>query len=77
MAKKAKAEETVEVAPQETVVKATKKENTTPQKPQWEIKDRTYILKGKSPLTYTIPCRHSSKYPHYYGLIKKQVFKKN
>jgi len=63
MAKKAKAEETVEVAPQETVVKATKKENTTPQKPQWEIKDRTYILKGKSPLTYTIPCRHSSKYP--------------
>jgi hypothetical protein len=63
MAKKAKAEETVEVAPQETVVKATKKENTTPPKPQWEIKDRTYILKGKSPLTYTIPCRHSSKYP--------------
>jgi hypothetical protein len=63
MAKKAKAEETVEVAPQETVVKATKKENKTPQKPQWEIKDRTYILKGKSPLTYTIPCRHSSKYP--------------
>jgi hypothetical protein len=63
MAKKAKAEETVEVAPQETVVKATKKENTTPSKPQWEIKDRTYILKGKSPLTYTIPCRHSSKYP--------------
>ena len=35
MAKKAKAEETVEVAPQETVVqKATKKENTTPAKPQ-------------------------------------------
>ena len=63
MAKKAKAEETIEVAPQETVVKATKKENTTPQKPKWEIKDRTYILKGKSPLTYTIPCRHSSKYP--------------
>ena len=63
MAKKAKAEETVEVAPQETVVKATKKENTIPPKPQWEIKDRTYILKGKSPLTYTIPCRHSSKYP--------------
>ena len=63
MAKKAKAEETVEVAPQETIVKATKKENTTPPKPQWEIKDRTYILKGKSPLTYTIPCRHSSKYP--------------
>lgn len=31
---------------------------------QWEIKDRTYLLKGHhSPLTFTIPCRHSARFP--------------
>jgi hypothetical protein len=60
MAKKAKAEETVEVAPQPVVTKKPQ----APAKPSWEIKDRTYFLKGsKTPLTYTIPSRHSSKYP--------------
>ena len=30
----------------------------------WEIKDRTYILKGnKQPLTYTIQSRHSRRFP--------------
>ena len=30
----------------------------------WEIKDRTYFLTGnKSPLTHTIPCRHSRRTP--------------
>ena len=30
----------------------------------WEIKDRRYILTGNySPLTYTIPTRHTGKYP--------------
>jgi len=62
MAKKAKAEETVEVAPQPVVQKPV--EPKQPVKPSWEIKDRTYILKGnKTPLTYTIPSRHSSRYP--------------
>ena len=61
-AKKAPAN-TVEVATQqETVTKVTpqiKKEI----KPTWEIKDRTYILKrGMSPLTYTIPARHTIKH---------------
>lgn len=33
-------------------------------KPTWEIKDRTYILKGThSPLTYTIQTRHTSRFP--------------
>ena len=30
----------------------------------WEIKDRTYVLKGShSPLTYTIASRHSNRFP--------------
>lgn len=32
--------------------------------PKWEIKDRTYLLMGKhSPLTYTLPSRHTSRFP--------------
>ena len=62
MAKKAKAEETIEVAPQPTTVKKTVVQK--PVKPEWEIKDRIYYLtKNKKPLTYTIPTRHSRKTP--------------
>jgi hypothetical protein len=33
-------------------------------KPKWEIKDRNYYLMGDvSPLTYSIPSKHSSRYP--------------
>lgn len=62
MAEKAVAEETVEVAPQKKVkAKPVKQE---PQKPKWEIKDRTYLLKGKkTPLTYTLNSKHTKKYP--------------
>jgi hypothetical protein len=64
MAKKAKAEETIEVAPQEVAVKTTPKKEVMPVKPSWEIKDRTYFLKGKkSPLTHTINSRHTAKHP--------------
>jgi hypothetical protein len=64
MAKKAKAEETVEVAPQEVAVKAAPKKEVKPAKPSWEIKDRTYFLKGKkTPLTHTLNCKHTSKHP--------------
>lgn len=64
MAKKAKAEETIEVAPQEVAVKAAPKKVEKPSKPEWEIKDRTYFLKGKkNPLTHTINSRHTSKHP--------------
>jgi len=66
MAKKAKAE-AVEVAPQETVVKEAPVQTKKPAKPSWEIKDRIYYLKGnKSPLTLTIPSRHTSKHSLLY-----------
>lgn len=60
MAKKAaKAEETVEVAPQSTSAKTAP---VQPKKPEWEIKDRVYFIKGnKKPLVFSIPSRHSTK----------------
>ncbi len=63
MAKKAKAE-AVEVAPQEVAVKTAPPK---PTKPEWEIKPRTYIIKGnKQPLTMTIPGKHTRKSPLLY-----------
>jgi len=65
MAKEATAEK-VEVATQETAVK-TAKETKKPLKPEWEIKDRVYFLKNnKSPLTDTIPGRHTRKHALLY-----------
>ena len=62
MAKKAKAEETVEVAPQPVVQKIV--EPKQPAKPSWEVKDRTYLLKGnKTPITFTLNSRHTHRYP--------------
>ena len=65
MAKQAKAQK-VEVAPQEeaaTMIAAPVK----PTKPEWEIKDRVYYLKGnKNPLTLTIPGRHTRKHALLY-----------
>lgn len=50
-----------EVAPQPITPKEVKVE---PAKPSWEIKDRTYILKGSfTPLTLTLPSRHSARFP--------------
>ena len=65
MAKQAKAQQ-VEVAPQEEVV--TKVATPVkPSKPEWEIKDRVYYLKGnKNPLTLTIPSRHTRKHALLY-----------
>ena len=63
MATKAQAKK-VEIAPQvkEEIIK-----NVKPSKPAWEIKDRIYYLRGnKSPLTLTIPCRHTRKHPLLY-----------
>jgi hypothetical protein len=64
MAKKATAS-TEEVFEETMVVEQPKKETPkAPAKPQWEIKDRTYYLRGAhSPLTYTLASRHTSKYP--------------
>jgi hypothetical protein len=62
MAKKAtQAVKDIEVAPQ--IVKPKIKVSTV-KEPRWEVKDRTYLLKGlKTPLTYTIASRHTSRYP--------------
>ena len=65
MAKQAKAQK-VEVAPQEeaaTMIAAPVK----PTKPEWEIKDRVYYLRGdKNPLTLTIPGKHTRKHALLY-----------
>jgi hypothetical protein len=64
MAKQAKAKQ-IEVAPQEVVTQVTAP--VKPSKPEWEIKDRVYYLKGnKSPLTLTIPGRHTRKHALLY-----------
>ena len=65
MAKQAKAQQ-VEVAPQEEVV--TKVATPVkPTKPEWEIKDRVYFLTGdKTPLTLTIPSKHTRKHALLY-----------
>ena len=64
MAKKATAS-TEEVFEETMVVEQPKKETPkAPAKPAWEIKDRTYYLTGAhSPLTFTLPSRHTSRYP--------------
>lgn len=66
MAKKAEAKK-VEVAPQEKVVVEKIAITSKPTKPEWEIKPRTYIVKGrKQPLTLTIPSKHTRKSPLLY-----------
>ena len=65
MAKEAKAVETTEVAPQKTVSAKTVEQKQS--KPEWEIKDRVYYLTGKkSPLTLTIPSKHTRKHAFLY-----------
>ena len=65
MAKQAKAKQ-VEVAPQEEVVTKVAAP-VKPTKPEWEIKDRIYYLKGnKTPLTLTIPSKHTRKHSLLY-----------
>ena len=63
MATKAK-KETVETPAVEVKSKPAVKAVVKDTKPKWEIKDRVYHLKGKnSPLTYTIPGKHSARFP--------------
>jgi len=43
---------------------ATKEKQPVTSKDSWEIKDRTYVLKGnKSPITFTLASRHHSRNP--------------
>ena len=66
MAKTAEAKK-VEVAPQEKVAVQKITAPVIPTKPEWEIKPRTYIIKGnKQPLTLTIPGKHTRKSPLLY-----------
>jgi len=65
-AKKAPAKK-VEVAPQQEVVAQVATQPKNPTKPSWEIKDRIYYLKGnKTPLTLTVPGRHTRKHALLY-----------
>jgi len=69
MAKKATAsvqeviEETMVV--EQPMVETKKVESPkAPVKPEWEIKDRTYYLRGAhAPLTFTLASKHTSRYP--------------
>jgi hypothetical protein len=58
------ATQNTEVEPQKEIVKQVfTKKIEEPITPSWEIKDRTYfLLGGKSPLTHTIPSKHTRKY---------------
>jgi hypothetical protein len=58
------ATQNTEVEPQKEIVKQVfTKKIEEPIAPSWEIKDRTYfLLGGKSPLTHTIPSKHTRKY---------------
>ena len=63
MAKKATAKK-VEVAPQEVKKPSQMVEKPSIKKPTWEIKNRTYLLKGPhSPISHTLPGRHTARYP--------------
>ena len=60
MTKKKKEEKVVE---EPVAVAEPKKEAPKVVKPEWEVKDRTYLLKGnKTPFTLTIPGKHTRKH---------------
>ena len=54
-----------EAAVQEVAAPVIKKQE--PKKPEWEVRDRTYYLIGsKTPLTFTIPSKHTRKHALLY-----------
>ena len=60
MTKKKKEKEVVQ---EPVAVVEPKKETPKVAKPKWEVKDRVYLLKGKkTPLTLTIPGKHTRKH---------------
>lgn len=66
MAKKATAEEQIEVAPQPTVAK-TAPVQKVPAKPIFEFKDRVYVLKtNNTPLIYSLKSKHTQRKPLLY-----------
>jgi len=64
--KEQQVEDVVVTAPEPVKAKPAKKDS-------WEVKDRTYYLKGtKSPLTLTIPAKHTRKHALLWFDIDKQ-----
>lgn len=63
MATKAKTEKSLKMTSNEVIVEKVEKAMPKQQKqPEWEYRDRLYTLKkGKRPLTYSIPSKHSGK----------------
>jgi hypothetical protein len=60
-------EVTTTVEPTETTKDWQPVKPTEPVEPEWEIKDRIYYLSGTStPLTLTIPCKHTRKHALLY-----------
>ena len=56
----------------EEPIQVKKVEVKKPQKPTWEIKDRTYLLlHDQSPLTYRLSSRHSTRYPLLWYDVEK------
>ena len=73
MAKKKKEEVVVEETPQVTQVVEAPVIKKPSSKTSFEIKDRTYRLKGnKSPLTFTIPSKHTRRHPLLWFDSKKE-----
>jgi len=76
MAKKAIAEETIEVAPQKTVKAKTVKQE--PAKPIWERKDRAYyLLNGMEPLTFRLKSRNIMWYDEEKGFEREIKYTTN
>ena len=69
----AKKAEKVEKAVEEIAVPVQEKAvEQKPAKPEWEIKDRIYYLRGRhNPLTLTIPGKHTRKHSLLYFDVKK------
>lgn len=56
--------ENIEVLDSIEVVEKPKNIEVKPPKNNWEIKDRTYLIADSdSPLTYTLQCKHTQRYP--------------
>jgi len=63
-AAKKPAAKAVEAQPEILETPVVEVKESKPKKPEWEIKDRHYLLTGnKMPLTFTLPSRHTRKYP--------------
>jgi len=66
MSKNKTVDDVIDIPQQKETVKTTviEKKIKTPSKPEWEIKDRSYYLTGThSPLTYTLACKHTARFP--------------